>query len=234
VSRSLAFAGLLVLAALLGLTLAAEFGLGVGDGADAAEPAMQRHAAEKAAATTVPRVAATPAAELAAAIMARPLFAPNRRPPAEVKTSATAAPAQSDTLPRLSGIIMDRDTRLAIFQPKDASKPLVLGEGGEVAGLKIAAIAPFEVIMSGPKGEQHLYPTPDPTLLAAPMDMPEPAGIPQPDPRRRGLRPGVNFRQPGTRFQPGRANAMPTREMRARRGHGAAQNMPQPVGGPDR
>ena len=80
------------------------------------------------------------------------------------------------------------DTKIAVFQPKDASKPIVVHEGGEVAGRKVETIEGDEVVLRGPDGEEErLHPIPDPALAAAAGAM---SGEVDPPPPRRP-RPGV-------------------------------------------
>jgi len=100
------------------------------------------------------------AAGLASDVLARPLFAPSRRPPSR---PVAAADAQDSTLPRLTGIVMLTGLRLAIFQGTD--KPVVVREGGRVAGRKVETIGPLEVVLTGPQGEERMRPMPDSTLL---------------------------------------------------------------------
>ena len=97
---------------------------------------------------------------LASDILARPLFAPSRRPPSR----AAVADTQDSTLPRLTGIVMVTGLRLAIFQANSVDKPVVVREGGEVAGRKVKAIGPLEVVLTGPQGEERMHPMPDQTL----------------------------------------------------------------------
>jgi hypothetical protein len=79
---------------------------------------------------------APPVDDWAAMVLARPLFALDRRP-----EEATALPEAE--LPRLSGTIQLADTALAMFQPEAGSgsaKTLVLGDGAELAGWTITDI----------------------------------------------------------------------------------------------
>ena len=88
---------------------------------------------------------------VAAAILARPLFAPSRRPPAP-ETAAAAPPAP---LPRVAGIMIDGPRRSVIFAGTDGSRPLVVGLGAEVAGFRVTAIEPGAVTVSGAQGGAH-------------------------------------------------------------------------------
>jgi hypothetical protein len=84
-------------------------------------------------------------AEWADTVLARPLFSISRRPP-RVETSAgsTAAPDQA----RLSGILIGRFGKSAIFAPDGGGKPLVLGEGAAINESTIRSILPNQVILA--------------------------------------------------------------------------------------
>jgi general secretion pathway protein N len=66
--------------------------------------------------------------------LARPLFAPDRRPAAG---SATADPG----MPRLTGIIASPDAAVAIFQPAGSTRSVLARSGEHVAGWEVTAIA---------------------------------------------------------------------------------------------
>ncbi len=101
-------------------------------------------------------------AQWAATILARPLFSPGRRPPA----AAAAAPgAAAPTLPRVAGIMVTPAGRRAIFAEK-GTKPLVLGEGGQVSGFTVQSIQAGQVTVRGPEGVRVLSPTFDPEAPA--------------------------------------------------------------------
>jgi general secretion pathway protein N len=69
-----------------------------------------------------------------AASLARPLFAPDRRPVAGV---LSADPG----MPRLAGIIASPDGAVAIFQPAGTVKPVVARSGERIGGWEVTAIA---------------------------------------------------------------------------------------------
>lgn len=127
-------------------------------------------------------------ARWAATILARPLFSPGRRPPA----AAAAAPSiAAPTLPRVAGIVVTPAGRRAIFAEK-GTKPLVLGEGGQISGFTVQSIQAGQVTVRGPEGVRVLSPTFDPD--AAP-----PASAPGAPPAPPGLSiPGL----PGFQLQP--------------------------------
>ncbi len=109
------------------------------DEGTAPAPAIGR--AAKAAAALPPRQAAL----WASRVLARPLFSISRRPAREnPKHPGEAAPGQA----RLSGIMVGRFGRRAIFAPEGGGKPLVLAEGASVNESTIARIMPNAVILA--------------------------------------------------------------------------------------
>jgi hypothetical protein len=110
-----------------------------------------------------PVAAAPPAAlpdhtdEWVAAILSRPLFSPDRRPPSEA--SAVAASSQMpEGLPRLAGVIISPFGRSAIFA-NEGGKPVVVTEGGRVNAWIVRAIDIGTVQVSGPEGARELHPS---------------------------------------------------------------------------
>lgn len=88
-------------------------------------------------------------------ILARPLFARNRRPPpATASAGGIRAPKE---LPRLSAVLVSASGRLAIFAPTEG-KPIVVSQGGQLGSFTVATIAPGEVTVLGPGGRQVLQP----------------------------------------------------------------------------
>ncbi len=88
-----------------------------------------------------------------AAILARPLFSPGRRP-AALPTASAALPA---ALPRLSGTIVHGADRSVIFVPASGGKPLVAHEGAVVGGYTVQAIQAGRVTLAGPDGVHVLW-----------------------------------------------------------------------------
>ncbi len=111
-------------------------------------------------AATAASSAAVPAGATAA-ILARPLFSPSRRPAAIVA-------AGREPLPRLTGIIIEKDRRTALFAAVDGGKPLALNEDGRVAGFTVQRIEAGEITLVGPGGPRSLRPTFDPSRPAPP------------------------------------------------------------------
>jgi general secretion pathway protein N len=101
-------------------------------------------------ATAPPALAAIDAGTWQASILARPLFRPDRRP-------LSAAPEPSEAMKRLTAIVMTASGSAAIFAGDDG-KPIIVTVGGEVNGLKIVAIGPDNVVLTGPSGRLVLQP----------------------------------------------------------------------------
>jgi hypothetical protein len=100
--------------------------------------------------------------ELLAAILARPLFSSNRRPPQTAAKDGATSSDLADT--RLTGIVTAPGRRVAIFAVNGA-KPLTLTEGEDVSGWHIESITPREVSLTGPDGTKTLEPKIDPNLV---------------------------------------------------------------------
>jgi hypothetical protein len=90
-------------------------------------------------------------------VLARPLFEPSRRPPAEGPGVTAAAPG----LPRLAGVMVTATGRQAIFAGS-GDKPVILGEGARLGGFTVQSIAAGQVTVTGPNGPQVLHPSFDP------------------------------------------------------------------------
>ncbi len=131
-------------------------------------------------ATEAPPVPATPAAAAAilaaepyaawtAAMLARPLFNPDRRPvpPAAV---AASAPAASQQLPRLTGILVTPQGSHAIFAGGEGEHATIAGEGARVGAWQVLAIRAGEVQLSGPEGRRTVRPSyvDAPSMAASP------------------------------------------------------------------
>lgn len=112
--------------------------------------------------------------EALAAILARPLFSPGRRPAA----AATAAAAPTAALPRLTGTIVHGSDRSVIFMPAGGGRAVVAHEGMKVGGYKVQAIQAGSVTMSGPDGVHVLRPAfgPQSTAIGTPALPPGAAG----------------------------------------------------------
>jgi hypothetical protein len=90
-----------------------------------------------------------------AAILARPVFSPDRRP--AVVASATGG-RLPEGLPRLSGVVVGPFGRSAIFAADDR-KPLVVDEGGRIGAWTVRTIDAGTVEVSGPGGARTLHPS---------------------------------------------------------------------------
>lgn len=86
-----------------------------------------------------PAARAAGTAEVLAAILARPLFTPGRRPP--------AAAVRASGSPRLAGTIVGPGgVRVAILAWPGRDRPLALREGDSGAGLSVIAVSPGRVL----------------------------------------------------------------------------------------
>ena len=98
---------------------------------------------------TAAPAAALPARQTAAwsgAVLARPVFSISRRPPrVTVRNPGEAAVGQA----RLSGIMITRSGRRAIFAPEGGGHALVLAEGASVNQTTIRSILPDRVVLAG-------------------------------------------------------------------------------------
>jgi hypothetical protein len=117
------------------------------------------------------------------AILARPLFSPNRR----AATAHAAEPgAPPPTLARVTGIIVDGGRRTVFFAGSDGGKPIAVGEGAELKGYRVTSIEAAQVTVTGPNGSVVLRPAFDPTppqartsVLGLPgLSLPNLTGIP--------------------------------------------------------
>jgi hypothetical protein len=91
-----------------------------------------------------------------AALLARPLFEPTRRPPAVA--AADSAP-QAAIMPRVTGVLVGPADRNAIFLVPGVAAPLVAREGGRVGDYTVQSIAAGQVTLQGPGGPLMLRPT---------------------------------------------------------------------------
>ena len=108
-------------------------------------------------ARSLPSVARGVTARYAASSLARPLFSPDRRPPAgpHVVAGVPSAPE----FPRLAGIMVGPAGSRAIFAPPPPAKPIVVEEGGRVAGFVVRSIATEAVTLASPDGERVVRPS---------------------------------------------------------------------------
>ena len=118
-------------------------------------------------------------------VLARPLFAPDRRPDPVRQSPAQAADA---SLPHLTGVLVSGFDRRAIFAGSDdgnaAKHGTVVREGDRIGPYRVQAITVSGVALSGPDGLRMVQlwypgkpsapPTPPP-LVVAPFTMVPPA-----------------------------------------------------------
>jgi hypothetical protein len=110
------------------------------------------------AAVAVARAEAAPdhTGEWIAAVLARPVFSPDRRPAAVVASAVGVALPQG--LPRLSGVLVGPFGRRAIFAV-EGRRPLVVDEGGRIDAWTVRTIGEDAVEVSGPGGARTLHPS---------------------------------------------------------------------------
>ena len=176
--RSLA--GLLGLGALLAATIALELAGGVADDDGMTIP-PPRPAPASPSRAAAPLVLEEDRQVLGDGILARPLFATNRRP-ADAPAAGPAPVAAN--LPRLAGVLVHGDSRSAIFAASGSGRPAVVQEGGRVGGYTVQSIEAGQVTLAGPSGSQVLRPAFDARPQSAA------AGPPGIGP---GAKPGVPF-----------------------------------------
>jgi hypothetical protein len=88
-------------------------------------------------------------------ILARPLFSQGRRPAA---VAAGAGGGDSDTLPRLAGVIVAPGGSRAIFAPAQG-RALVVAEGARIGRYVVRTIAPGQVTLSDAERDLVLRPS---------------------------------------------------------------------------
>jgi hypothetical protein len=102
------------------------------------------------------------------AILARPLFSPDRRPAASAARSVSG-------LPRLTGIVVTAGHKVAIFATP--GKAVVAEEGVRLGAYEVTAISDSGVTVAGPEGTTMLRPvfdpSPPPATKAAMFQRPE-------------------------------------------------------------
>jgi len=106
--------------------------------------------------------------EWIATVLARPLFSPNRRPPAEHREASGGAVG----LPRLTGIMVGPFGRSAIFAGEP--RPVVVPEGGRINGYIVTTIDATEVKVAGPEGLLTIHPSFQPAPPRGPSPAPRP------------------------------------------------------------
>jgi hypothetical protein len=89
-----------------------------------------------------------------AAILARPLFEPSRRPPSPANAGGPAAAG----FPRLTGIIITPQTRAALFAAPGSARPIVVTAGSRLNGVLIKTIDDNQVVVVDANGPRILHP----------------------------------------------------------------------------
>jgi hypothetical protein len=93
-------------------------------------------------------------------ILARPLFAPGRRP------DPAAQQAGDDSLPRLTGVSLSVDGKFALFASPGSGRAIVVPEGGRIAGRVVSAIETDTVTVVGSDGRHIVRLAFDPSVRA--------------------------------------------------------------------
>lgn len=88
-------------------------------------------------------------------VLERPLFSASRRPAA--RRASVRLPNGPAAPPRLSGILVSREGKVAIFA--GPHKPIALREGGRLADYSVRLIEPNRVILQGSEGELVVLPS---------------------------------------------------------------------------
>jgi len=135
-----------------GLTATLAWELGAFASADARIAARPRAAIAAAPA----EVMADHTGEWISAILARPVFSPDRRPVAEIASTPGVRSPQG--LPRLSGVLVGPFGRSAIFEV-DGRRPLVVDEGGRIDTWTVGTIEADAVQISGLGGTRTVRPS---------------------------------------------------------------------------
>ena len=171
------------------LLLAASAAVGQWVWAEWERPVQAGDAPAPGATRALPAVAVKPASDDSqrrrdelAMILARPVFSQTRRPKEEPGQPAPAAAAPAAGLPRMSAILINGETRSAIFDSN--GKTTVLSEGGRLGAFTIQSIEPQKVTLIGPDGKRVVRtafsneapPAPGPAGFPALM----PPGLPPP------------------------------------------------------
>lgn len=87
-----------------------------------------------------------------ATLLARPLFSPDRKP--------DVMPSSDDSgLPHLTGIVVTRTDRKAIFSTLDGGRGVVVGQGDQVGAYHVQQITTVDVMLIGADGPHTLRPT---------------------------------------------------------------------------
>jgi len=123
-------------------------------------PVIETIAAQPEATPTAPHADPSPGDELRIALAA-PLFSPSRKRPNTAFSTKGAGPELPNL--RLTGIVIERDRRIAIFAAD--GKPLIRTEGESLSDWRIETVSAQEVALTGPTGITTLGLKPDPNLV---------------------------------------------------------------------
>lgn len=121
---------------------------GPGDGAPPSEPIAE------AVAPGTPY--SPPARDSFDEILKRPLFSPDRQPPAAPPTPAAPEPQLSPLLVRLEGIATVGEVRVALLRDLTSNEGLRLSQGMEYQGWKVEAVEERRAVLKRDGQEQEL------------------------------------------------------------------------------
>jgi hypothetical protein len=121
------------------------------DGQDAPPATASAAAAWIPAAPAPVATGADPTGAWASTILARPLFEPQRRPPAAPAMAEVSEPAAQE-LPRLTGVLTGPFGRIAIFANPEGGRPLVVAQGDRINGFLVQTVGLEEAKLLGPDG----------------------------------------------------------------------------------
>ena len=121
------------------------------------EPPAELHAAGRSATAQASAAPVSRDPGALSAVLARPLFSPSRRPPAEAE-AAPPAPLQEPARAvwRVEGVIDAGGTRRAILRREGAAAGIHAAEGDTVEGWTLRSISADRVILVSPAGETIL------------------------------------------------------------------------------
>ena len=96
-----------------------------------------------------------PAIETYQAVLERPLFSPNRRPPLEESTAIAALKGFNFTL---MGVLIDMNLRLVLLRRHGDGKAIRMREGEEIAGWTLLEVALDFIVVERDGQEEILEP----------------------------------------------------------------------------
>jgi general secretion pathway protein N len=145
----------------------------------AASPNYAAVGAAAQAATPAPPVDAD---ALVAEILDRPLFSPDRHPPAPPPAPEAEAKTPPELNGRLAGVMIRPNDREALFA-RDGEKPITVKEGDTIDGWTVSTIEADRVVLTSEFGEKVVQPTMGERGEGVAPKPPRPANRPAPVPQ---------------------------------------------------